>query len=190
MKTAHINDLGEKQSLKEHLSWTAERAEQFAESFGCGGAGYLCGLMHDIGKYSGDFQRRIQDPEHVKKGAQTLPVSYLDLCVAAISELAAHYRSTVVLCTEIQPALGQMFRKYLKNMELQEICDGVEDIYRWFRRTGIRYAGVLDMDSLCGELQENRHREGRRPVEESVVSVFRLEGSNSGFLSQNISAFR
>ena len=67
MKTAHINDLGEKQSVKEHLSGTAERAEQFAESFGCGGAGYLCGLMHDIGKYSGDFQRRIQDPEHVKK---------------------------------------------------------------------------------------------------------------------------
>ena len=27
MKTAHINDLGEKQSLKEHLSGTAERAE-------------------------------------------------------------------------------------------------------------------------------------------------------------------
>ena len=50
----------------------------------------------------------------------------------------------------------------------------MEDIYRWFRRTGIRYAGVLDMDSLCGELQENRHREGRRPVEESVVSVFRI----------------
>ena len=67
MNTAHINDLGEKQSVKEHLSGTAERAEQFAESFGCGGAGYLCGLMHDIGKYSGDFQRRIQDPEHVKK---------------------------------------------------------------------------------------------------------------------------
>ncbi len=44
MKTAHINDLGEKQSVKEHLSGTAERAEQFAESFGCGGAGYLCGI--------------------------------------------------------------------------------------------------------------------------------------------------
>lgn len=576
MKTAHINDLGEKQSVKEHLSGTAERAEQFAESFGCGGAGYLCGLMHDIGKYSGDFQRRIQDPEHVKKvdhstagakelynrskeyiplamavaghhsglmdggnvkiaeaedgtffgrlkkeipscdewekeilfqdarmpvfwkegkntafsmaffirmiysclvdadyldtekfmssgridrgncasgaelsecfenyisgwihrhdfdnerqrqicqkrteilldcmkkggrfgrglysltvptgggkttaslgfalkhmqknamkriiyvipytsvidqtamvfgeilgednvlehhsgilyevregeeernyqkalatenwdrpvivttavqffeslfasksskcrklhniadsviifdEAQTLPVPYLEPCVAAISELAAHYRSTIVLCTATQPALGQMFRKYMKNMELQEICDSVEDTYRWFRRTGIKYAGVLDMDSLCGELQENRqvlcivnqrrmaqeiyrcleeegtyclttliypaarkekikeikqrlneglscrviatslieagvdldfpkvyrqeagldsviqaagrcNREGRRPVEESVVSVFRLEGSNSRFLSQNISAFR
>ena len=54
MKTAHINDLGEKQSIKEHLFETAIKAEQFAEVFGCGEAGYLCGLMHDIGKYS-DF---------------------------------------------------------------------------------------------------------------------------------------
>lgn len=80
MNTAHINDLGEKQPVKEHLSGTAERAEQFAESFGCGGAGYLCGLMHDIGKYSGDFQRRIQDPEHVKKGAQTPCILSGSLC--------------------------------------------------------------------------------------------------------------
>lgn len=576
MKTAHINDLGEKQSIKEHLTETAKRAEQFADAFGCGEVGYLCGLMHDIGKYSGDFQRRIHDPEHVKrvdhstagakelynrskeyiplamavaghhsglmdggnaktaeaedgtffgrlkkeiplcdewkteipfedvrmpvfwkegrnpafsmaffirmiysclvdadyldterfmssgridrgncssgaellerfenyisgwihrrdfdnerqrqicqkrteilldcmkKGgqfnrglysltvptgggkttaslgfalkhmqkyamkriiyvipytsiidqtamvfedilgednvlehhsgilyevregeeernyrkalatenwdrpvivttavqffeslfasksskcrklhniadsviifdeAQTLPIPYLEPCVAAISELAAHYRSTVVLCTATQPALGQMFQKYLKNMELREICDGVEDTYQWFRRTNISHAGMLSMDSLCQKLQRNEqvlcivnqrrtaqeiynflegegtyclttliypaarkekiieikqrlnkglscrviatslieagvdldfpkvyrqeagldsvvqgagrcNREGRRSVEESVVSVFQLEGSSSRFLSQNISAFQ
>ena len=67
MKIAHINDLGKKQSIKEHLLGTAEKAEQFAEEFGCGEAGYLCGLMHNIGKYSEAFQRRINDPEHEKK---------------------------------------------------------------------------------------------------------------------------
>lgn len=217
--------------------------------------------------------------------AQTLPVPYLEPCVAAISELVAHYRSTVVLCTATQPALGGMFQRYLGKMELCEICDGVEDTYRWFRRTGIVHAGVLDMDRLCGELRENGqvlcivnqrrtaqeiygclkgdeclkgegiyclttliypaarkekieeikqrlkeglscrviatslieagvdvdfprvyrqeagldsviqaagrcNREGKRPAEESVVSVFQLEGSNSKFLSQNIAAFQ
>ena len=67
MKIAHINKLGENQSVMEHLSGTAKLSEQFADEFGCGKAGCLCGLMHDIGKYSDAFQKRIRDPEHVKK---------------------------------------------------------------------------------------------------------------------------
>ena len=211
--------------------------------------------------------------------AQTIPVSYLEPCVAAMAELTAHYKSTVILCTATQPALGEMFQKYLGRLKLREICDNVEDAYRWFRRTSIRYAGMLNMDRLCAELQENEqvlcivnqrraaqeiygclegegtyclttliypaarkekikeikerlkdglpcrviatslieagvdldfpkvyrqeagldsviqaagrcNREGRRSVEESVVSVFQLEGSSSKFLSQNISAFQ
>lgn len=64
---AHINENGEEQSIKEHLQGTAERAAAFAAEFGCADIGYLCGLMHDIGKYSDEFQRRIQDPEHTRK---------------------------------------------------------------------------------------------------------------------------
>lgn len=64
---AHINENGEIQSVKDHLQGTAERAKQFAAEFGCGDAGYLCGLMHDIGKYSAEFQKRIRDPENAGK---------------------------------------------------------------------------------------------------------------------------
>ncbi len=64
---AHINEAGEIQTVKDHLQGTAERAKQFAAEFGCGEAGYLCGLMHDIGKYSVEFQKRIRDPEHTRK---------------------------------------------------------------------------------------------------------------------------
>ncbi len=64
---AHINGAGEIQTIKEHLLGTAERARQFTSEFGCGDVGYLCGLMHDIGKYSAEFQKRIRDPEHTRK---------------------------------------------------------------------------------------------------------------------------
>ena len=52
VKIAHTNASGEIQTIKEHLQGTAERARRFASEFGCGDAGYLCGLMHDIGKKS------------------------------------------------------------------------------------------------------------------------------------------
>ena len=60
---AHV-DGDREQSVKEHLAGTAQLAEIFAEKFGNGDWGYCCGLLHDIGKYSDRFQRKIQgEPE-------------------------------------------------------------------------------------------------------------------------------
>lgn len=73
---AHISEDGlRKQSVKEHLEGTAERARAFAAEFGYGDWGYCCGLLHDIGKYSGKFQKRIRGEEgkvdHATAGAQS-----------------------------------------------------------------------------------------------------------------------
>jgi len=38
---------------------------------------------------------------------QTLPVDYLKPCLVALKELAANYKSTIVLCTATQPAIGK-----------------------------------------------------------------------------------
>ena len=46
--------------LKNHLMDTAKIAETFAKRFGAGELGYIAGLLHDIGKYSDDFQKRLQ----------------------------------------------------------------------------------------------------------------------------------
>ena len=60
---AHV-DRNREQSVKEHLEGTAQLAEEFAGKFGNGEWGYCCGLLHDIGKYSDRFQRKIQgEPE-------------------------------------------------------------------------------------------------------------------------------
>ncbi len=46
--------------LKDHLEDTATRASGFAASFNAEKLARLAGLMHDIGKYSLNFQRRLE----------------------------------------------------------------------------------------------------------------------------------
>lgn len=71
---AHLTE-SRKQSVKEHLQGTAKLAEKFAAKFGSEDWGYYCGLLHDIGKYSSEFQRKIQENpdqrvDHSTAGAQ------------------------------------------------------------------------------------------------------------------------
>lgn len=47
------------QPLLEHLHNTATFAAEFASSFTSGQWGYFCGLLHDLGKYSKEFQKRL-----------------------------------------------------------------------------------------------------------------------------------
>lgn len=54
------------QTLKTHLEGTARLAEEFAGRFGKGDWGYCCGLLHDIGKYSDDFQKKIWENSTAK----------------------------------------------------------------------------------------------------------------------------
>lgn len=62
MFCAHISeDKLRQQSIKNHLEETAELAGRFASVFGVEKWGYGCGLMHDIGKYSSQFQARLKE---------------------------------------------------------------------------------------------------------------------------------
>lgn len=49
------------QSIEQHLYGTAKKARKFAEKIGMPKSGYILGLLHDIGKYSDDFQKRIYE---------------------------------------------------------------------------------------------------------------------------------
>ncbi len=64
---AHRAEDGRIQTVKAHLEKTAELSEGFAAAFGAAECGRLVGLIHDIGKYSRPFQRRIADPEHAPR---------------------------------------------------------------------------------------------------------------------------
>lgn len=76
MYLAHISEDKERgQSIMEHLEGTAERAGNFAAAFGCRDWGYGCAVMHDIGKYSESFQKRLHGgalTDHATAGAREL----------------------------------------------------------------------------------------------------------------------
>ena len=73
---AHISeDKTRKQTVKDHLTGTARRSELFAEAFRCGAWGYGCGVLHDIGKYSQGFRKRLEGgsiTDHATAGAQEM----------------------------------------------------------------------------------------------------------------------
>ena len=59
---AHSNELPDQQDwhlLSDHLEGTGDRAAAFLESMGCGDFGRAAGLLHDLGKYTREFQKRL-----------------------------------------------------------------------------------------------------------------------------------
>lgn len=69
---AHIAEDGRKQSIEEHLQGTAARCAAIAKEFGAEEQGRFIGLLHDIGKYSDEFQKRLHGGprvDHATAGA-------------------------------------------------------------------------------------------------------------------------
>ena len=70
---AHIANDQREQTIAEHLHGTAELAAKFAAAFGAEADGRFTGLLHDIGKYTSGFQKRLDGGppvDHSTAGAQ------------------------------------------------------------------------------------------------------------------------
>ena len=81
------------QRLSEHLEATAARAARFLETVGLAGWGRAAGLLHDVGKYTDQFQARLEGSgrpfDHSAPGARLavdrygkLPGKMLAFCIA------------------------------------------------------------------------------------------------------------
>ena len=69
-------DLSDWQPLKDHLEQVGALAAERSSIFGSEQIGYLAGLLHDLGKYSEQFQRRLQGSteraDHATAGAKVV----------------------------------------------------------------------------------------------------------------------
>jgi CRISPR-associated endonuclease/helicase Cas3 len=63
---AHLDDALRPHPLRDHLLEVATGASRFAEAFQARDLAYLAGLWHDLGKYSGGFQRMIREEHNVE----------------------------------------------------------------------------------------------------------------------------
>lgn len=84
--------------------------------------------------------------------AQMLPIPYLRPCVWAISQLVEHYRVSAVLCTATQPALEPIFREFLPQIPVQELCPPDTCRLDVFRRVTFRQVGSLTWNELAAQL--------------------------------------
>ena len=69
------DDCASWQPLIEHLKNTAELAKQFGQDAGVAELAYIAGLVHDLGKYSAEFQERLKGGprvDHSTAGAKEL----------------------------------------------------------------------------------------------------------------------
>ncbi|WP_258379350.1 CRISPR-associated endonuclease Cas3'' [Enterococcus plantarum] len=74
MYIAHVRKSdGEKQLLKDHLAECAELSADWGGKIGLRKTSYLAGLLHDLGKYSNEFQvylkKSVADPKSVTRGS-------------------------------------------------------------------------------------------------------------------------
>lgn len=85
--------------------------------------------------------------------AQTIPLPYLKPCVRAIAELTVNYRTSCVLCTATQPALGPLFAEVLPALQSRELCPPLN--YDVFRRVQYANLGKLCDEELAARLNEH-----------------------------------
>ena len=86
--------------------------------------------------------------------AQTLPLKLLRPCVAVLDELARNWRTSIVLCTATQPALGEAdgFRDGFQH--LRELSPEPQRLFQTLKRTRIRDHGEMDDATLTKRLSE------------------------------------
>lgn len=205
---AHID--GERiQTIKEHLEGTAKLAGEFAEKFGKQDWGYCCGMLHDIGKYSIDFQKKILGEgnyrvDHSTAGARVCrekggKYTFLEYCIAGHHAGLPNYGNNYDESGD-PTLLGRRLKKisdyqaYQAEIEIPVInsmpidlnkTDNPDFSLSMFMR--MIYSCLVDADFLDTEAFMRDGKQKRNPGEKIEILFGKLEKYISGWIkNQNI----
>lgn len=86
--------------------------------------------------------------------AQCLPVDSLRPCLEALRELSGHYRTSVVLCTATQPAVGKGPDFPIGLEDIREIAPEPDRLYESLKRVEVEKRGPMDDAALTRAIEE------------------------------------
>jgi len=120
---AHSSDNSEKswQELIVHLKNTAKIAGKYASKFNAKEFGYICGLLHDVGKYSQDFQDKLKGKivrvDHSTAGAQEACKLYGNAIGRLIAYCIAGHHGGLLNYGTAASTEGTLYARLHKNLE-------------------------------------------------------------------------
>lgn len=162
MFVAHISDDGREEAVEDHLRAVAERAASFAASFDSGDWAYNMGALHDIGKYTDSFQRRIKDNgprvDHSTAGASVMAGSG-EIGMLLAYAIAGHHAGL----PDGQPA-GKNIRRGAEGSTLKKRLDHFHEIdtrdLTWYSRIPLDRLGLRMSPRLPEVLAKLREGNG------------------------------
>lgn len=122
------SDRSDWQALAEHLQNVGDMASDKAAIFGARGMAEVAGLLHDLGKYSDDFQRRIAGDairvDHATRGAMLAVERYKHIGMLLAYGIAGHHAG---LANGSEGGERNALRDRLKGVGLPPLKDDWQD---------------------------------------------------------------
>lgn len=193
MYIAH-KDGEREQSIVEHLNGTASLSGKFAAGFGKDDWGYCCGMLHDIGKYSEEFQKKIEEDlnimvDHATAGAQLCKqlggfYQFLSYCIAGHHAGLPDYGNTSItssLCGRLEKKVCD-YTAFKSEIDIPKLNTPPIDVKRcsnpdFSLSTFIRliYSCLVDADFLDTETFMNNGNDEREAGDTVEVLWSKLE---------------
>ena len=86
--------------------------------------------------------------------AQTLPVDFIEPCLAALKELVDHFGATIVFCTATQPAIRKHDDFSIGLTGVREVIDDVPALFEVLKRTEVEQIGKINDRDLVHQLAD------------------------------------
>ncbi len=163
---AHSGRSADKQDwqiLKDHLFSVAKLAAEMAKPFGLANAAYAAGMFHDLGKYTAEFQRRLEvgdiRVDHSTAGAVAMMgdlTNGVDKAIASLIAycIAGHHAGLPDRLNDTPTCLERRLEKKLPSLDpvwKQELAVEIKDLVPAFARSLPRETAAFSF-SMIGRM--------------------------------------